>query len=281
MQKLDDITWAWGCWVARSHGTNCHFTQALNYGNASELDPNDDRQCKAVVQAMNYDDQSLPTNGSNVAYDLWYDNATNLNQSITFTASSETTQTFTWSITEALSVGLELSGTAGAPGFMTTGFKETITFSFSSTQGKSTSDKQTWSVNDPVQIPAQASVHCLMVIATQSYDINWSAPCLIKGYVAVWFDDWIDIAGGSDVHHLWFVPIEQVLRDVVAHNLYDTTGYADAGDGITATVRGNFSGSQGIRVDTKPVETPLRGQLASKVMVPTAVPATAEKVVLA
>ncbi len=280
MQKLDDIIWAWGCWVARSHGTGCHFTQALNYGNASELDGDDsngnpyhDRQCTAVVLAMNYDDNSLPTNGANVGYDLWYDNATDVNQTITFAASSSTSQTFTWSITEALSVGLELSGTAGAPGIMTTGFKETITFSFSSTQGKSTSTLQQWSVNDPVVIPAQKSVHCQMVIATQAYDIDWSAACVIKGSVAVWFDDWIDIAGGSDVHHLWFVPIEQVLRDVVAHRLYDTTGYADSGDGITATVRGNFSGSQGIRVDTKPVQSPLRETNMSKVLVPTAVPA--------
>jgi Clostridium epsilon toxin ETX/Bacillus mosquitocidal toxin MTX2 len=282
MQKLEDIIWAWGVFVGRSHGTGCHFTQALNYGNASELNGNDsngqpyhNHQCTATVLGMNYDDKSLPTNGSNVAYDLWYDNATDVNQTITFTASSETSQTLTWSITEALSLGLEINSTVGAPGIATSGFKETVTFSFSSTQGKQISDKQTWAVSDPVVVPAQKSVHCQMVIATQSYDINWTAPCLIKGSVAVWFDNRIDLGGGGD-HNLWFVPIEWVLRAVQANNWYDTTGYTDAGNGIIATVRGNFSGSQGIRVDTKPVQTPLRdGTMHSKdmVMVPAAFPA--------
>ncbi|OHD01440.1 MAG: hypothetical protein A2885_02385 [Sphingopyxis sp. RIFCSPHIGHO2_01_FULL_65_24] len=279
MTDIPNIIWAWGCFVARSHGTGCHFTQALDYSQASELDGGDDGgsyhryQCSATVNDVQLSvRQSTPNPSSYVASDIWYDNDTSTQQSITFAASTSTTQTYTMSITESISLGIEMSVTVGVAGVATDTSKVSLTMSVSSTQSQSTTAQHSWSVSIPVTIPAQKSNHCIAYMDTQDFTIPWTADCRISGSVAVWFDDWIDINGGSNVHHLWFVPIGYVLDAVVANNLYDTTGFRADGADVIGTISGTFSGSEGIDINARPEEQPLRPRPMTKVMVPTAVP---------
>lgn len=279
MTDIPNIIWAWGCYVARSHGTGCHFTQALNYSQASELDGGDGGgpysryQCTAKVSDIQLTvSQGMPQPDSYVAADIWYDNDTSGSQSITFTASTQTQQSYTMSITEAISLGIEMSVTAGVAGVATDTSKVSLTMSVSSTQSTTTGQVHSWSVSVPVTIPAQKSNHCVAYMDTQQFTIPWTADCRISGSVAVWFDDWIDINGGNDVHHLWFVPIGFVFQTVIDNNLYDTTGYRVEGNDIVGTVAGTFSGSEGVDINARPEEMPLRPRPAAAMMIPHAVP---------
>lgn len=280
MTDLPNIIWAWGSYVARSHGTGCHFTQALDYSQASELDGGDGGgsyhryQCAATIGNLQFDvGQAFPTTGSFAASDIWYDNDTSVPQNITFSAATSTQQTYTLSVTEAISLGVEVTATAGVQGVASASSKVSMTVSVSSTQSTSHVETHNWSVSLPVIIPAQKSNHCVAVIDKRDFSIPWSADCRISGCVAVWFDDWIDINGGNDVHHLWFVPVGHVLATVIANNLYDTTGFRADGNDVLATVGGTLTGSEGVGINARPHEQPLRPAIASKVMVASAIPA--------
>jgi len=253
MNSLQQITDAWGNWFSQQHGTSCRFTASTNFGSQSDLDQYHQYQTNALVQNIAYDGNSPPVEGATVAYELWYDNGTTLQQSETFQETQTSTQSFTWSITEALSIGIEISATEGVPNVASSSQKVTVSLSLSSTQGATSTQSQTWQVNAPIQVPPDSSVKADMVISTQSYDINFTESVLLQGYVAIWNNDKVD------GHWLWFYPIEEVFEDCIANNIIDTTGYSIGGGGVMTQATGVFSGSQGVSVGVTASQHPLRG----------------------
>lgn len=258
MNALQQITDAWGNWFSSKNGTSCRFTASTNYGSQSFLDNDHQYQVNTVVQNIAYDGNSPPVNGSNVAYEIWYDNGTTLQQSNTFQEAQTSTQSFTWSITEALSVGVEISATEGVPAVASSSQKITVTLSLSSTQGATSTNSQAWQVNSPIQVPPNSSVKADMVISTQSYDVNFTASVLLQGYVAIWNNDKVN------GHWLWFYPIESVFQDCLNNNIIDTTGYSVVGGGVMTQSTGVFSGSQGVSVGVTATQYPLRGPSSAR-----------------
>jgi len=252
MNSLQQITDAWGNWFSSQNGTSCRFTASTNYGSQSDLDNYHQYQTNATVQSFAYDGNSLPTNGSTVAYELWYDNGTSVQQQNNFQETSTTTQTFTWSVTESLSIGVEISATEGVPSVVSSTQKVTVTIGLSSTQSQTTTNTQTWQVSSPINVPADSSVKADMVISTQSYSINWTAAVLLQGYVAIWNNDKVN------GHWLWFHPIESVFADCANHNIIDTSGYSIVAGGVSTQATGAFTGSQGISVGVTAKQYPLR-----------------------
>lgn len=257
MNNLQTITDTWGGWIAGKRGTSCRFTASTNYGEQSDLGAYGQYQCSVTLLNIAYDGNSPPTNGSTVDSELWYDNATSVTQSETFAYTATSTQSFTWSITEALSVGVEISATEGVPAVASSSQKISVSLKLSSTQGATNTNQQSWSVSNPVQVPAQSSVKCDMVINAQTYNINFTQQVSIDGYVAIWFNDKVDWNNNGKYHYLWFIPIEQVFNDVISNKLIDTTGY-QLGSTVIATATGKFSGSQGVSVGVTTTQYPLR-----------------------
>ena len=258
MNSLQQITDAWGNWKAQQFGTSCRFTASTNYASQSDLDGAHEYQVTATDQGIAYDGNSPPVDGSTVAYELWYDNGTSVQQSETFQETQTSMQSFTWSITEALSIGIEVSATEGVPNVASSSQKVTVTLSLSSTQGATSSQTQTWQVNTPIQVPPNSSVKADMVISTQSYNINFTESVLLQGYVAIWYRD--QVQG----HWLWFYPIEEVFGECIDNNIIDTTGYSIVGGGVTTQASGVFSGSQGVSVGVSAKQYPVRGSSSAK-----------------
>jgi hypothetical protein len=262
MKSLQEITDAWGNWKASAAGTTC-FTSSTNYGDHSEFDAYHQYQCSAVYQSISYDGNSPPTSATDVAYEIWYDNGSTLQQSDTFQYSETTEQSFTWSITEGVSVGVEISATEGVPDVASSTQKATVTLSFSSTQGQTLTKTQTWSVNAPVAVPPQSSLKCDMVVNSQSYDIKFTATVLVSGDIAIWFNDRVCLGSPGDGHFNWYIPITQVFNDVVNNNLIDTSGYRITPAGIITTAQGVFTGGQGISQGVVTTQYPLRSSTAA------------------
>src|SRR5438309_936160 len=135
MKSLQEITDAWGNWKASAAGTTC-FTSSTNYGDHPEFDAYHRYQCSAVYQSMSYDGNSPPKSASDVAYEIWYDNGSTLQQSDTFQYTETTDQIFTWTITEGVNVGVEISATESLPDVASSSQKATVTLSFSSKIGR-------------------------------------------------------------------------------------------------------------------------------------------------
>jgi hypothetical protein len=255
--SLQSITDAWGRWFAQNHGTGLHWTESTNYGNHGELSGYMQYQVATAVQSIVFGGSSLPTNSSNVAYQMWYDNATTVPQTQTFDHTTSTTQDFTWSVSESLSVGVELSATAGVPDVAQVGSKVTTTLTVTGTQGATVSNTQTWGVNTAVTVPSNSSVQCSMVIATQSYNIPWSAQVTLTGYINVWLDDPIELPN-SGTHRCWFFPIQQVIQDCINNKIIDVTGFTVVGGSVVTSASGSFQGSQGVNVSTQTKQYPCR-----------------------
>ena len=258
MNSLQSITDAWGKWIAKKKGTSCRFTASTNYSSQSDLDDYHQYECKVTPLAIVYDGTSPPVGMSDVAYELWYDNSTDVRQSENFQYSSTTEQSFTWSITEALSIGVKISVTEGEPDVASSTQEVSVKLDLSSTQGASSLQAQTWIADTPVQVPAQSSLKCDMLINSQSYDIDFTQSAVIKGDVAIWFADKVAWNNNDDKHWLWFIPIQQVFNDVIANDLANTSGYSVVSGGVQATAKGVFRGSQGVSVNVATTQYPLR-----------------------
>lgn len=267
MQDLQWITDQWVNYTAGQYGTGCYFSSSLKYGDHSELDNYHQHQCTATCQSIDYDGNSLPTGGADVAYAIAYSNRSQVEQSNVFQYTATTQQSFTWSVTESLSIGVEVSASAGVPGVAGFSEKLSVTLSLSSTQSQTQTKTQSWSVNTTVRVPPQSTVNTQMVIDTQSYDIKFNANVLLSGYVAGWFDNPIDLnnRAGNDKHHLWFVPIQNVFSLLIAHKLIDPTGYQVTNGGVLAKAQGVFTGSQGVQVSVSTTQVPLSATAAASV----------------
>ncbi|MBJ6110772.1 ETX/MTX2 family pore-forming toxin [Hymenobacter sp. BT523] len=271
MNSLQQITDAWGNWYSSQHGTSCRFTASTNYGSQSFLDNYHQYQTNVQVQDIVYTSNTPPVGGSEVAYQLWYDNGTSVQQQNTFQETQTSQQSFTWSITESLSVGIEISATEGVPAVASSSQKVTVTLGLSSTQGQTKTNTQTWSVNSPINVPANSSVKADMVISTQSYDVNFTQAVLLQGSVAIWNNDKVN------GHWLWFIPIQSVFQDCLDHNIIDTSGYSIVSGGVTTQATGVFQGSQGVSVGVTAKQYPLRSSAASaKAAAPQALEPVAE-----
>jgi len=262
MKSLQEITDAWGNWKANAAGTTC-FTSSTNYGDHSEFDAYHRYQCSAVYQSMSYDGISPPKSASDVAYEIWYDNGSTLQQSDTFQYTETTDQSFTWSITEGVNVGVEISATEGLPDVASSAPKASVTLSFSSTQGQTLTKTQTWSINTPVAVPPQSSLKCDMVVNSQSYEIKFTATVLVSGDIAIWFNDRVCLGAPGDGHFNWYIPITQVFNDVIKNNLIDTSGYQITPAGVIAIAQGVFTGGQGISQGVVTTQYPLRSFTAA------------------
>lgn len=261
MLELQKITDAWGDWKAKQYKTKRRYTESTNYKKQSSLDQYRQYECTVAVQDIQYDSNRPPTPGADVAYSLWYDNATSLEQTQLFRYTAESRQTFAWSITESLAVGVEVSATASIPEVASATTKVSVDLSLSSTQGASWEETKAWEVKNPVHIAPKTSLKVDLLINTQSYDIPFTQSALLAGHVAIWFEDKVVLH--DKPHWLYFIPIQTVFSDCRNYNIVSVDGYRITGNGVLATARGKLSGKQGISVGVTATEYPLRTATAS------------------
>ncbi len=258
MLSLQQLTDTWGNWFAAQNGTSLHWTESTNYADHSELDDWHQYQVSATCLGIVYDSNSPPTNGSDATQEVWYDNNTAVQQDESLTYTHSSTTTYTWAITESISIGIEISATEGPPALSSTQ-KLSVTMALSSTQTQQATSTQSWNVVTPIKVPPNSSLKCDAAISMQTYDINFTQQVQLSGYINVWFNDSVIINGSPASHYCWFIPIEQVFQDIIANNLANTAGYQITSNGVATTASGTFSGSSGISVGVTTTQYPLRG----------------------
>jgi hypothetical protein len=266
MNSLQTITDAWGNWYSAQNGTTCYFTASTDFSQHSELNNYMQYQTAAVLQSITYDSATPPVSGSEVAYSLWYNNGTSVGQQEIFQYSDTTSDTISWSVTESLQIGVELSATVGVPGTFSGSAKVTTTMSLSSTQGSQQTETNTWTVSTPVNVPANTSVQASMVLSTDTFNSNYTASVLLENYVAIWNNDRVN------GHYLWFIPITQVFSDCVQNSIIDTTGYIIANGVLTqatGVITGNLSVGVGVTVTQSPLgSSQLKPDIEKRVTAP-------------
>ncbi|MEU2432852.1 ETX/MTX2 family pore-forming toxin [Streptomyces sp. NPDC007861] len=263
-RSLQQITDAWGDWMARSRfpgSGGYRFTESTDYGRRGELNAYHQHQVAAKYTGIVYDASApSPVPGEVTSVVTNYRNDTELEQNVSYRQSLTTERNLRISVTESLQIGVSMTVEATIPAVASIGETTTITTSLSSTQEFALNKSQSWSVDLPLRIPARSRVEATLVVGTQEYDIDWTATAALNGDVAIWFNNKVDLNHDGDMHWLWFVPIEWVLSDAHTQGLIDTTGYDIVGDGVNARARGTFSGGQGISVNVNTRQYPVSGQ---------------------
>ncbi|MGH4034042.1 cytotoxin leucocidin [Actinomycetota bacterium Odt1-20B] len=275
-RSLQEITDEWGKWMARERfpGSNgCRFTASTDYGRQSFLSDYHQYQVSTKYSGITYDPNApSPVPGQVSSVTTNYRNGSTVEQLVTYKQSKTTEQDLRISVTESLKIGVSVEVSAEIPAVAKVSETTSIETNLSSTQEFTHKETQTWGVDLPLKIPAKSLIEASLVIGTQKYDIDWTATASLKGAVAVWFNDKVDLNHDGDYHWLWFVPIEEVFRDCRTNGIVDTTGYEITGDGVDAFASGTFSGGQGTSVNVNVVQKDLNGRQRSSAPQSFAVP---------
>ncbi|MBB5934867.1 ETX/MTX2 family pore-forming toxin [Streptomyces zagrosensis] len=251
MASLQEITDAWGDWMANTQYPDSGgywYTASTDYSSQSSLDAYHQHQVGVKFLGIQYDPASVPTPGSFNTGDVVYDNQTDVEQSVTYKQGASTEQSFTQTTSKTLKIGIELKAEVAAPEICKVSATYKMEVSLTDTNSRAKTDKQEWSVELPVKVPAHSQVEAYMTVDTATYDVNWTSNAGLDNCVAIWFNNKVDLNHGEDYHWLWFYPIGWVISDCVNNNLIDTSGYwADDGNAVAAAT-GSFTGGQGVSV---------------------------------
>jgi hypothetical protein len=244
--SLQQITDAYGQWIATSNPPSggLLFSASTDYSRISDYSQ---YQVSVGPPTIAYGVGNLPVATSITSAATSFNNGSDVAQSQSVTLSETTTQDFNWSTTQALSVDVTVSASMNIPGIAQFGGSVSTDMTFSTTDGGSTSKSQNWTLGETLTVPAHSTVAANLVVTCQSYDLPWTATCLLTGSVALWFNNRWEMIPGSGQHFLWFVPIQSMLAVVQqVGSIIDTTGYTVAPGGIFAAASGTFTGAQGI-----------------------------------
>jgi hypothetical protein len=263
MSSLQQITDSWGNWLAKQYGTSCDFTASTDYGAQGALAQYMEYQCSATPQSISYENEPKPPPlSADIADKITYNNGSSVAQTEILERSYTSTDEFTWSITESLSIGVQVTVGASIPDFLQIQDQYSVTLSLSSTQGQTKTNSRTWTVNTTLTIPPESSLNCEVLIKSQPHNVNFTATVNLLGFVAIWFKDQVALGAPGDLHWLWFVPITSVFSDFASHNLGDISGYRIVGNGVLASSTGVFTSKEGLEITVSTSPSPL----------PTAVP---------
>lgn len=129
---------------------------------------------------------AVPTSTQPVALETSsFDNETSLPDKQTFTVNKTTTETFSWSLKEGISVGLKFS--AKIPLIGKSGVS--VNVSFEATQTQTSTIEKTWAYSFDVNVPAKKKVETSFIVAESKYSIPFTMPVQVRGKYSVKFKD--------------------------------------------------------------------------------------------
>lgn len=258
-KSLQEITDAWGKWMDKKYnGGGVNYTASTDYQEHSSLNDYHKHEVRVEGTELSYDPYApSPKPGFVSSASTSYENDSSVEQEVTFKQSVSTSQTFSWSVTEELDIGLSVEVKAGLPAVAQVTTTMSAEFDLSSTQGDSKTDTQEWSVDQPIRTPAHTHINAKMLVNTEEYDIKWGAKTTLKGYVAIWFNNKVSLHNNRGAHHLWFINIGNVFRNCRDNKIIDIKGYEIVGNKVIANSYGVFKGGQGVGIDVKVTEKPL------------------------
>lgn len=236
----------WGNKFAARYHTSCKWTDLY----AKQHDMKKYQQYKVTFepQDIHYGEPHITPQPDSYVYYQWTDNDTDLPQSSIFVHSTTTTSTFQWSLTEGLKLAsmqeVQLKGKASLPLVaegevqVKVGFTEEL--NFSSTQQKTETTTETWSIQENVTAEAQRSTRATWHVNKTKIDVPFTYDIRMTGSVAIWLHDKRDIGApdgnGPNRHWLWFIPVARVFAEI------NNPNYVNAGGAVVFRARGTFSG---------------------------------------
>jgi len=138
--------------------------------------------------------------------------------------------TFTWSVTESLKIGAEVSIDAGIPEVISGDIKLTTELNLASTQQQTTKTTDTFKVSHEIVVPPKSKVKAVITITETEVSVPWTAMMHVSGWEAIWLEE------KCNDHWLWFIPVQQLAP--YNHRLVaESTGLRFEAAGVFHAVR--------------------------------------------
>lgn len=249
MNELQEITDAWGKWLAQRSGTSLHFTASTVYS-GDHLSPYKEYQVSTKILADHVTITNRKVIGTESRLEEIHQtkNVTSLQQTSELDITYDITNTHKVSITHALKIGVKVGGGVKIP--LVADGKLEINTDYTHTNNNETVEtkKHSFTSKIPVKIPPHRKIMGRGSFTVKKVVSEWELPVLLQGYVAVRFHEY-RYWNTTEPHALWFIPIETVISDCSWHEIIDITGYKPVSDGVHAIVRGECTSSFGTEIE--------------------------------
>jgi len=204
-----------------AYGKNKHLAERPQYS-----------KYKIDVEYENVQYQSAIRNVAKpgFTFEEWYHNGGTMPLTGRFAKTKAVTASFTWSITEGLKIGTENTFKAGIPGVVGGDLKFKTELSLSSTQAKTTTESETFTVENHIPVAPKTSVKAVFTVIEREVEVPWTANVLVDGWFACWFEPkW-------NGHWLWFYPVRHLANN----------DFQQVGNKIRYPAKGMFKGVRGV-----------------------------------
>jgi len=180
-------------------------------------------------------------------YSQWFHNGGSLPITGLVHKEKSVTSTFTWSVSESLTVGVEVEISAGVPEVINGNIKIETSLNLASTQEKTTTTVDTFRVSHEIVVPPKSKVKAEITITETEVEVPWTATMYVTGHEAIWLEQ------QCKNHWLWFVGIDQLAP-------YDQrliAGKTPFGQGLSFQAKGVFKAVRAMRATVHTKQYPL------------------------
>ena len=214
---------------------------------------------EAKVSSVNYQGSGTAIDKPGVVVTDKTINDTSVEQKSVFKRTKSTTSSFTWTVNEAINVGITLTERVGVPLVCSSTTSITASISFSSTQSETETESQSWEIDREIAVPAHTEVDMTWTINEKQSTANFNADIVLTGYFAIWNKDKVDVnnPGGSDKHWLWFIPIDEAFKQMNSFGIPVPSLYTTGPGSVTYTASGDCTGVSGFNTTFQLKQTPL------------------------
>ena len=207
VSNLEDVIKSWGNAVAKKYGTSLAGIQ-MQYDPSAEN--TSDLPLKFKVTNVHYTGQGDCSDLPGLVITDTTTNGTDLKQTSDFKRTESTTATFTWTMKEAISVGISLEFGVDVPPVASAKTTITANISVSSTQSSTKTTTQSWEIDRSVTVPPRSRVDMTWAIIKKKVQANFACDVVIINNVRVIFSDPVALNGDEPYEH-WFVPIDWIF----------------------------------------------------------------------
>jgi len=177
----------------------------------------------------------------------WFENGGSLPLTAQFKKSKTVTDSFTWSVTEALKIGVEVKVGVNIPAIVDGNVQIKTELNLEANQEKTTTETEEFTVSHEIVIPARTKVKATMTITDTKIEVPWAATMYVHGYEAMWFEK------KCRNHWLWFYRVN-FLADCSPKLRAVMTPF---GWGLRYNVKGSFESVKAVRATVHTSEEPM------------------------
>jgi hypothetical protein len=257
ISKLHDIVHSWANNIAKNFHTSVRWVDL----EAKQDDMRNWQQYRVIADVVdtNYGQPVQKKHDNSYAFQQESSNGGSLPSTLQFSKSQTTTSTFSWMMTEGLSItGTEKFTVEFAlPALAKTESETTVSINLnvSSTQQQTDTVTETWTVSEVVSLAPNLVTNVRWVINQIEVDCPFTVDVRVTGAVGVWFNDKIEFRGQSGGKHwLWFIPIAEIAAQ--AGNPNFTANGAEARFRCHGQFIGVGATNASLYVQTYPLGTP-------------------------